>query len=157
MDKVCHTGGQGDIPSHVCGCQPVSQDSADVGDARLCRTRLKLGEHAGRGVDVDHLAAAQGQRQTDPSGAAAHVYKHVVWLHIGRDDLQVGVKAAVWISAKALRHRATKAVRRRLLAVDAATLGMHSLNEGSIGLGSSHSWSLRLYRKAAYRRFMLAY
>ena len=155
MDKVGHTGGQRDIPSHVWGCQPVSRDSADVGDARLCRTRLKLGEHARRGVDVDHLAAAQGQRQTDPSGTTAYVYTHVVWLHIGRNDLQVGVKTA-WISAKALRHRAAKTVLRRLLAVDAATLGMHGINEGSIGVGSRHSWSLHLYRKAAYRRLMLA-
>src|SRR5262249_47344317 len=140
----------------VWGCQPVSQDSADVGDARLGHARLKLGEHAGRGVDVDHLTAAQGQRQTDPSGTTAHVYKHVVWLHIGRHELQVGVKAAVWISAKALRHRATKAVFCRLLAVDAAALGMHGINERSIGLGSSHSSSLRLYLEAAYRRLMLA-
>src|SRR4029453_8044918 len=104
----------------------------------------------------DHLAAAQSQRQTDPSGTTTHVYQHVVWLHIGRNNLQVGVKTALWRSAKARRHRAAKAVLRRLLAVETATLGMHGINEGGIGLGSSHCWSLRLYLEAAYRRLMLA-
>ena len=136
--KVGHAGGKGDIARDVRGGKPVSQDGAGVGDARLCCARLELGEHAGRGVNVNDLAAAQGQRQTDPSGTAANVYKHVIWLHVGRDDLQVGVEAAVRIIAKALRHRATKAVLQRLVAVDAAMLGTHGINEGGIGFHSSH-------------------
>jgi hypothetical protein len=44
----------------------------------------------------------------------------------------------VRITAKALRHRATKAVTRRLVAVDAETLGTHGINAGGIGCGSSH-------------------
>ena len=152
MYKVCHTGGKGDIPRDVLGGKPVSQDSAGVGDTRLCRARLELGEHAGRGIHVDYLAAAQSQRQTDPSGTATHVEEHVIWLHVGRNDLQVGIKVAVRISAKALRHWAAKAVLQRLVAVDAATLGIHGINESGIGLGSSHSWSLptNLLRVSTY-------
>jgi hypothetical protein len=128
----------GHIPGHGWGCQPVNQDRADVSDARLCRTRLKLSKHAGRGIDVDHLAAAQGQWQTDPFSTATHVDHDIVWLYIGRHDLQVGVKVTARISAKALRHRAAKAVCRRLLAVEAATPGMHGIKKGRIGLGRSH-------------------
>jgi hypothetical protein len=139
--EVRHTGGKRDIARNVCGGQPVRQDGAGVGDARLGRARLELGEHAGRGVHIDHLAATQGQRQSDASGPAANVDEDVIGLHVGGDDLQVGVQAAVWITAKALRHRATKVVLLRLVAVEAATLGMHGINAGGIGFGSSHNWS----------------
>jgi hypothetical protein len=139
--EVRYARSKRNIASDVCGGQPVRQDGAGVGDARLGRARLELGEHAGRGVHIDHLAAAQGQRQTDPSGTAANIDEDVIRLHVGGDDLQVGVQAAVWITAKALCHRAAKAVLLQLVAVDAETLGIDGINAGGIGVGSSHSWS----------------
>jgi hypothetical protein len=66
-------------------------DEARVRYARLRRRGGELRAHAGRSIDGDHLAAAQGQGERDTSGTTAYIEKDVLGPYLGRQDRQVGV------------------------------------------------------------------
>src|SRR5262249_18371660 len=100
--------------------------------------RRALRAHAGRGIDGDDLAAAQGYGEHNTSGTTADLEEEVLGPYVGREDRQVGVQWAVRISAKTPRNRPSPGVGRWPCTVQARPLCAHGIDAGSVGFSSSH-------------------
>src|SRR5439155_24255957 len=120
-------------------------------DAGLAHAQLELRPHAGRWLDVDVLAAMQGNRQI-PTGSAAHVEDGIRGLDIRQECLQ-GVVLTEGVLA--IPRRARLPAVRRLLPT-----WRPAFDSAEIALGRLHHCFLhvcrRLVRAAApcmfYRR-----
>jgi hypothetical protein len=67
-----------------------------------------------------------------------HIEQHVLRSHVRRDDLQVGVEAAVRVIAVTLRRLATPAVVREPLSMKAGALSIDGVHMGCVLLGCGH-------------------
>ena len=136
--EVGHVRREGDVTLEAFRLQPVGVDEARVCDARLSRRRGERRTHARRGIDGDHLTAAQGQGERDTSSTTAHVEQDVLGPRVGREDRQVGVQWAVGISTKTPRDRPFPGVARRWRAVQARPLRVYGIDAGGVDFRSSH-------------------
>jgi hypothetical protein len=83
--------------------------------------------------------APQRHGKTDASGAAANVYKHILWLHVGGDEVQARIQASVGVIPEALGHFAIPASSRRFLPVETYALSVGSIDQCGVGFGGSHA------------------
>jgi hypothetical protein len=115
---------------------PLGLNGADVTDTGALRVRLESGEQGRGGIDVNDLAAEEGQREAVTAGAAADVDDHVVGLDVRREDLEIGIERPAWIGDQqwVVLWETREEVAFGLCAAQACALGQRGVDAGAIGV-----------------------
>jgi hypothetical protein len=128
---------QSDRSGRCVNVRPFSLDDARVGD--LCPGGIspKAHRHGGRRLDIDDLAAPQGERQRDAPCTPADIDYNIVRFDIRTDDRQVWTKRSEWIGfQEGMVSGATSAfISRRLPAAQPRALRQHRVDPSGIPAG----------------------
>jgi hypothetical protein len=97
----------------------------------------KAHRHRGRRLDIDDLAAPQGERQRDPTCAPSDVDYDIVGFDIRSDDRQVWIKWSerIGFHKRMVGGAANASISRRLQTAQARALREHGIDPGSVPVG----------------------
>jgi hypothetical protein len=128
---------QCDRPCRRIDCEPIVFYQARVTDPRLGGIGHKASAHRNRGLDVDDLAAMQGERQRNSAGAASDIDDDIIRLDIRCNGLEVRVRRSMRIGLheRVIAWQAREQVSRRLPPAQSGALREHGIDPSSIPLG----------------------
>jgi hypothetical protein len=117
--------------------RPFTLDDARVADPRSGGIRSKADGHGGRRLDIDDLAAPQGERQRDAPCTPSDIDYDIVRFDIRSDDSKVWIKRSEWIGLQEgmVGGAADALISRWLRAAQTGTLRQDGIDPSSIPIG----------------------
>jgi hypothetical protein len=128
---------QRDRPGRCVSLRPFTFDDAGIADPRLGGISPEAQPHAGRRLDIDHLAAPQGERQRDTACTPSDIDYDIVRFNIRSDNRQIWTKRSerIGLYERMVGGAADAGISRRLRAAQPRTLREHGVDPRSVPVG----------------------
>ena len=136
-DEIGYVGGMDHVPFHAINIQPIGQNEAGVVYPGIGRALVEFLTHPKRGVDIDHLVAAERHGQAEPSGAPSSVDKYIIRPHERGKYPEIVVHPTFRVGPKSFRGLSAPVIRNDW-SLQPVPLGLYGIDQSCVIFNSAH-------------------